>query len=237
MVHTASKVLLVMLLAALPAAAEAPPQLVQTRVNASILAPSFDATAASLNGLITQHNGRVSNLSLDSNSSTGSAYLKLPPARLDSFLKELPKLGTVESQNLSTSDNTRGYFDTEARLKAFEQLARVDVKSLLASADMSPEERLAVRAEFDNYVRSQIQSCRSSLQTYQDYQNWVEVSLSFRKPQQAESQGQPHQHETSPEQPLPAPAGTSQGSQLMPVYALVLFNLLGLWAVHRRLER
>ncbi|MGE0489154.1 MAG: DUF4349 domain-containing protein [Vulcanimicrobiota bacterium] len=211
------------------------PNLKQVRVNLTLSTQDFNDTATRLQALARQHEADLQNLNLSNESASGSANIKLPPGRVEGFLKELASLGQIEAQNVYTSDNTSSYRDASQHLEAFRAMAKLKTDSLFAQ--LPEQQRLMVESEYQSYVRDRVRSYESNLESYRENGRWAEISLSFQK--KAPSAPKPVAEDPTP---APAPAGeatvTPAGNSLLaPLYLLVLFNLMGLWAVHRKLDR
>lgn len=92
-----------------------------------------------------------------------------------------------------------------------------------------------VESEYESYVRDRIRSYESNLESYRENGRWAEISISFQK--KAQAAPKPVAVDPIPEQ-HPEPTVTPPANSLLaPLYLLILFNLMGLWAVHRKLDR
>ncbi len=218
-----------------PVAAEVP-NLKQTRVNLTLTTQSFSGLAPRLQNLAVQHQADLQNLNLSSENSNGNATIRIAPDKLAGFLQELATLGDVTNQSIHTNDNTSSYLDYQRRLATFEALAKADASKMLAQ--LPAAQRQDARAEYESFIRDRIRSYRNNLENYKTNYSQAEISINFRQP---EMQQQPtavivETPETGNEVGEQAVQRSSEGL-LMPLYLLVFFNLLGLWAVHRKLDQ
>lgn len=225
------------LIAAPLAAEQRLPNLEQTRVNLSFHVPTFDGLAARLQGLAEKHQGQLTHMSLQSQSTSGSVNIKIAPDKLQAFLKTVDELGRLESQNISTSDNRQSYLDTKKRLDAYRAMAQVSSAKVFAS--LPGDQKALAREEYDRFVQDRIRSYENSLRSYEEQSSAVEISISFQQPQPKRPQGEQQQEQPEGEAGAEPAAQAVSGvdpTLMKGLYILGIVNLAFLWAFYRRFE-
>jgi hypothetical protein len=89
-------------------------------VSLSIIAKDFDSSRASLDAILTRHNGYSASLSVNTPQSAArslQASLRIPAPQLPAALAELKSLGRVELENQNGEEVTQQHADLIARLK------------------------------------------------------------------------------------------------------------------------
>jgi len=89
-------------------------------VSLSIIVKNFDTARASLDSILTRHNGYSANLSVSTPQEAARSLqgsLRIPAPQLTSALAELKALGHVEGENQSGEEVTQQHADLVARLK------------------------------------------------------------------------------------------------------------------------
>ncbi|MGN1169354.1 MAG: DUF4349 domain-containing protein [Acutalibacteraceae bacterium] len=106
-----------------------------------------------------------------------SAYIvyRIPADKLDGFLEQISKLGSVDSKEITQSDITDSYIDTQSRIKALETeekalLALLEKSDVLADI-ISVQDRLT-------QVRSELESYKAQLKAYDSQIDYSTVSIS-----------------------------------------------------------
>ena len=106
-----------------------------------------------------------------------SAYIvyRIPADKLDGFLEQISKLGSVDSKEITQSDITDSYIDTESRIKALETeekalLALLEKSDVLADI-ISVQDRLT-------QVRGELESYKAQLKAYDSQIDYSTVSIS-----------------------------------------------------------
>ena len=106
---------------------------------------------------------------------SASAIYRIPADKLDSFLEQLSKLGSVDSKEITQSDITDSYIDTQSRIKALETeekalLALLEKSDVLADI-ISVQDRLT-------QVRGELESYKAQLKAYDSQIDYSTVSIS-----------------------------------------------------------
>jgi len=81
---------------------------------------SFDDAVQKITALATEERGYVATTNSQKQANgklRGQVIVKVLPENLDRFLQKIRRLGQLKNQTLGTEDVTKGYFDTDARLK------------------------------------------------------------------------------------------------------------------------
>ena len=113
--------------------------------------------------------------SSDNEPLSASVVYRIPADKLDSFLEQISKLGSVESKEITQSDVTDSYIDTESRIKALETeekalLALLEKSDVLADI-ISVQDRLT-------QVRGELESYKAQLKSYDSQIDYSTVSIS-----------------------------------------------------------
>jgi hypothetical protein len=153
----------------------------QTNINATIITQDFNKSAKKLGDLVKQYNGILMNYSSDSNNTSANATIQIPPDKAASFISELGLLGEIQSQNMSTSDYTNSYREYARKIKLYEHLSQVPFDRIFPSSELTRDEKAAMQAEFANMIRSQLESFRNSLASYENYGKYAQCSVYFRR--------------------------------------------------------
>ena len=105
---------------------------------------------------------------------SASAIYRIPADKLDSFLEQLSKLGSVESKEITQSDVTDSYIDTESRIKALE----TEEKALLALLEKSDVlvDIISVQDRLTQ-VRGELESYKAQLKSYDSQIDYSTVSI------------------------------------------------------------
>lgn len=215
---------------------DGPQEVRQTNFNATLVVKDASELSGRLNGLMQRHHGTVQSFNSDASNTSASASLQVPPSELNAVLEELPKLGRIENQSMSSSDYTQSYRDAANRLRVYEALSAVPMDRIVADADLSPQDKAMARAEMQQMVRERVQSYQSSMQSYLDYNKRAQLSLQFRIVDPATLAATPAPTEGQPAPATPpanSPAPMNQGT-LLPLYLLGFVNLTFLWLLARR---
>ena len=208
----------------------------QTYVNASIIVSDFKKLSGKLNDITKQYSGSITNFSISKNEDTGSATLQIPAEKATSLMGELNQLGAIENQNLSTSDYTQSYKETCRRLKFYQAFSDLDLNRLFSGMNVSREEIQAFKSEFESMISGQVRSCESSLQSYENYGKYTQVSLNFRK---GESQGNQGAFRIQTVQEVPVEKSNNEACSpvILLLYVAVFFNFFFLYFIYRQLKR
>jgi hypothetical protein len=213
-------------------------QVRQMNANVSLVVTNPEELSGRLTGLVQRHNGVVQSFSLDASSTSASASLQCPPSELNELMTEIPKLGRIENQNMSSSDYTSSYRDAANKVRVYEALSLVPLDRSLSASNLSPEDQAMARSEIQQLIRERISSYQSSMQSYRDYNDRAQISIQFRIVSPEQLAARPVTPTTT-ETPgtaapaTPAPAPVNQGT-LLPLYLLGFVNLTFLWLMARR---
>ena len=102
-----------------PAAEVANRKLIRN-ANVELEIVSFDDAVQKITALATEERGYVATTNSQKQANgklRGQVIVKVLPENLDRFLQKIRGLGQLKNQTLGTEDVTKGYFDTDARLK------------------------------------------------------------------------------------------------------------------------
>lgn len=145
----------------------------------NIQTKDYEAFMIGVNQSVSSYGGYTEELN-EYNSSDNepvSAYVvyRIPADKLDSFLEQLSKLGSVDSKEITQSDITDSYIDTESRIKALEAeekalLALLEKSDVLADI-ISVQDRLT-------QVRGELESFKAQLKAYDSQIDYSTVSIS-----------------------------------------------------------
>lgn len=205
----------------------------QKRVNITIQVTSFNQAAADLREVISQFDASVQNLNLNRGSTSGNANLHVPPAQMAKLVQEISNIGEVQNQSQNTNDFASSFKQYDERLKIYRAMRKLN---LAKNFNQLPEDtRAFAQSEYSNWLKNQINSTESSLQSYRDQANYSEVSVNFTLPNpEAVSESQPTDSETATDKPAPAPQPKSGPSPEF--FVLCFINMLGLWLIYRRVD-
>lgn len=164
-------------------------RLLQKNYNVTIATDDFSKASRRLAEIVNQYDGNAMNQSINfnRNDNSGSASLQIPANKAPSFMNELGKLGTIENQNISTSDYTATFREMAAKVRLYEAMSQMNLDSLSAASNLSPEEKRLFREEFLTMVNNQLRSYRSSMESYRNYGENAQISINFRRIERAES--------------------------------------------------
>ncbi len=164
-----------------PAGPAAPPDTRKLIRNASVAleVAAFDPAVDALTAAAAQTGGgyvdTVNSSRQTNGKRRGTIVIKVLPDRLDAFLARLHDLGEVKSQNVSTADVTKEYFDTEARLRNARRMEDRLLK-LLDEAKGKLSEVLQVEKELGR-VREDIEKMQGELQLYDSLVRFATVTI------------------------------------------------------------
>ena len=161
-------------------------------VDLAITTRDYAASCDQLKALCEAHGGSVTHMSDTTGSrSLHTAYytLRIPAENLDAFLAEVTGTGTVTRQEISASDVTESYRDTQARL-ATQQAKMQRLTELLKEAtDIS--DLLAIESEIAD-TQYQIDSYQTSLNRTDKQVAYSTVDITLKEEK-------PEEHLTAPE--------------------------------------
>lgn len=213
-------------------------RMVQVSISATVLTENLTETTRKINDISAQFKGTVQSLNFDSNNSSGNAQILIPPEKASFFMAEIQCLGEVQNQQLSTSDYSRSYVETMKKLKCYERISQIPAEKMGIAIGLSGDEKAAFLEEFNNLVRNQISSLKSSLDSYQKNGEYATVSIHIRKKGSENRNADTNAvelaeiHRNSSDKSL--------GDRhcdfllLLPIYLLILLILILIYRLHRQ---
>lgn len=143
----------------------------------------FDASVAALEQRVTEFGGWIASSELQGSSRYDSSRyvwytLRIPSAKMETFLSGAEEFGTVLSSSRGSNEITAEYYDTEARLKSL-QVQEERLLAILEKADTLDSVIQLESALSD--VRYQIESLTGTLRRYDDLVDMATVDLSLRE--------------------------------------------------------
>jgi glycine cleavage system regulatory protein len=140
---------------------------------------SFDPAVDALGAAAVQVGGgyvaTVDSSRLPNGKRRGFIVLKILPEHLDAFLARLHEIGEIKSQNISTEDVTKDYFDTDARLRNARRMEDRLLK-ILDDDKGKLTEILQVEKELGR-VREDIEKMQGQLQLYDSLVRYATVTI------------------------------------------------------------
>lgn len=104
----------------------------------SIRTNNIDSFISSVNRDVNKTGGFVEELYDDTGKNRNvNMTLKIPADKLDEFLNSLSAKGTVESKNISNSDITDSYIETQSKINALEAEEKALLKLLESAENLS----------------------------------------------------------------------------------------------------
>jgi energy-converting hydrogenase Eha subunit E len=156
------------------------PQRVIRNADLSLDVENLDAALDELGRNVRQAGGFVANSSVSGRGENRSARLtiRVPEARLDSFLEQGSKLGKVNYVDISSDDVTLRYIDLEARIHNLERQEE-RLLSILDKAE-TIEDILRIEQELAR-VRGQLESLTGEFRYLRDRVDYSTVTISMRE--------------------------------------------------------
>lgn len=153
-------------------------KLIQTG-SARVRVDDPEAGLAAVRTKIQELGGRLDNIGTSTTDGHVSATmtLRIPSDKFDGFLQYLDDLGKVESTNVSVSDVTLEYRDTEARIKTLE--ASIAGLRELLEKSASVEELLAVETQLTSH-QSELDGLKAQLRVLEDQVSLSTLDLELR---------------------------------------------------------
>ena len=157
--------------------------------DATVETTEFDETIAGLNELIAQYDGWIEASSVNGsnyyNKSRGNASnrsasytVRIPSENFQTLMNSLSTLGNIPYTHTYTQNVTAQYYDTQARMKAYEtQEAKLLEMMELAE---SVEDIIAIEEKLTD-VRYMIESLRSSLNNWDRRVNYSTVDITVKE--------------------------------------------------------
>ena len=154
-------------------------KVIRTYYNVSIIIKDHTEAQNTLCNIVKQYGGNLTNFNFNLQNNSGNASVQINPEKVNSFLKELEQMGEIESSNLSTSDYTNSYYEYKRKLYAYEKFYGM-YQDVIAQSDLSKEDKRFLDGEISQLINSQINSMRSSMESYAQYDNYSEISIQLR---------------------------------------------------------
>jgi len=221
------------------AAAKPMPRMVQSHYNAQLVTQDARDVTERLESLCRECDAQISNLNSDQTNGNGNLNLRLPEDKLNRFSQGLRKVGSIRSENRSSSDNTNSYLETQRNLAMAEKT--MSAQWTVSGTSLTATERGLVDAEFKSYLRDRINSYRSTLSSYEQNQGMAEVSINWSAPPNNPQPAPPEQvQQLSTMGPtrvevIEAPVESPWKASLLGPAAVMLM-LIGYFLVRRRAE-
>lgn len=138
-----------------------------------------EASLAQVRTKVQQLGGRLDNIGTSTTDGHFSATLtlRIPSDKFDGFLQYLGELGKVESTNVSVTDVTLEYRDTEARIKTLES-SIAGLRELLEKS-ASVEELLAVETQLTSH-QGELDGLKAQLRVLEDQVSMSTLDLELR---------------------------------------------------------
>jgi len=214
-------------------------QMVQVSINATVLIDDFSETTRKLNDICAQFKGKVQSLNFDSNNTSGSVQILVPPAKAPLFMAEIQCLGEVQNQSLSTSDYGRSYRDAKQKLRCYEHLSQIPPERLGSAVGLAGEDKAAFLEEFYSSVRNQITNARSNMENYEkNGENATAVIYLKKRSNQNANTTTVQVAEIPRDSGGKSPEGSRSDFMLMlPVYLLILLILIMIYRLHRLIRK
>lgn len=161
-------------------AGDSGPQRVIRNADLSLDVENLDASLDELNRAVRQAEGFVANSSVSGRGENRSARLtiRVPEARLDSFLEQGKELGKVNHVDISSDDVTLRYIDLEARIHNLERQEE-RLLSILDKAE-TIEDILRIEQELGR-VRGQLESLTGEFRYLRDRVDYSTVTIYMRE--------------------------------------------------------
>jgi hypothetical protein len=147
-------------------------------VSLTIVVKDFDASRASLDAILTRHNGYVAGLNVatpQGAARTLQASLRIPAPRLGTALSELKALGRVEIENQNGEEVTQQHADLVARLKNSRETER-RLQAILLQRTGKISDVLSVEQEIAR-VRGEIEQMEAEQQTLEHRVDFATIDL------------------------------------------------------------
>jgi len=154
-------------------------KIVQTYVNCSIIIEDYVKAQNGLYGLVKQYNGNLTNFDFNQQNGSGNATVQLNPDKVSSFLSDMKILGQIENTNFSSSDYTNDYHTYKKRLDAYTKFSDICPR-VIEKLNLSGDDRIYLQGELSQLMNSQISSIKSSMASYEQYNNYTQISIQIR---------------------------------------------------------
>jgi hypothetical protein len=147
-------------------------------VSLSIIVKDFDAGRASLDAILTRHNGYAAGLNVSTPQEaarTLEASLRIPAPQLGTALNELKALGRVEGETQNGEEVTRQHADLVARIKNDHQ-TEVRLQDILRTRTGKVKDVLEVEQEMAR-VRGEIEQMEAEQKTLEHRVDFATIDL------------------------------------------------------------
>ena len=156
-------------------------------ISLSIVVKDFDAGRASLDAILSRHNGYAAGLNVSTPpgaARTLQASLRIPAPQLASALGELKALGRVEVETLNGEEVTQQHADLVARLKNSRETEQ-RLQDVLRTRTGKVKDVLEVEQEIAR-VRGEIEQMEAEQQTLEHRVSFVTIDLKLAEEYKAE---------------------------------------------------
>jgi hypothetical protein len=171
--------------AAEPSSAETPPPEVTNRklirnANVELEIVSFNDAVQKITAFATEERGYVATTNSQKQANgklRGQVIIKVLPENLDRFLQKIRGLGELKNQTLGTEDVTKGYFETDARLKNARVMEQRLIE-MLKTKTGKVADLLQVEKELGR-VREDIEKMQGELKYWDSQVQFATVTISL----------------------------------------------------------
>lgn len=154
------------------------------KANLDIQTKEFDSFVTAVDKKVTALKGYTESSYISGNSyySSGNRNaeitVRIPEEAFESFISDISEIATVTSKNVSVSDITGDYVDTESRIKSLEaeQKALID----LMSKAKNVSETLEIQTRLSE-VNSDLESCKARMKTFDSLVSYSTVTLDINE--------------------------------------------------------
>ena len=141
---------------------------------------SFDDAVQKITAFANEEKGFVATTNSEKQANgklRGTMVVKVLPENLDRFLQKIRGLGELKNQTLGTEDVTKGYFDTESRLKNARVMEQRLIDMLKKKSD-DINDLLQVEKELGR-VRQEIEQMQGELKFWDSQVQFATVTISL----------------------------------------------------------
>lgn len=151
----------------------------QSNVNYQLQVQDLVGVTHRLEEMAAQCQGRVTQSNSNAQGGNASVSLRIPEQALNAFCKDTASLGSIVSQNRSSSDVTNSYIEQRRNLELYEKMGSA---GLVFPPNLTAAEKTVFEAEFKAYVRDRINSAKSTLSNYEQNRGWADVHINLQGP-------------------------------------------------------
>jgi len=175
------------LLGGVPGASSVNGPMIARTVSLSMVVKDFDAGRASLDAILSRHNGYAANLSVSTPQDTArviQASLRIPAPQLAQALSELKALGRVENENQNGEEVTQQHADLVARLKNSRETEQ-RLQDVLRTRTGKVKDVLEVEEEIAR-VRGEIERMEAEQKTLEHRVDFATIDLKLAEEYKAQ---------------------------------------------------